>query len=258
MTVGYDDFSARRISFGMVLELAPDLAAEAKKLTTNLPGIDRVLAEKSMFAVAGAFDLAQVRKLASRAAAAMREVGSACEIMAMAATADRLETTASRPLPPFLEGLSGGAAVLSSLEMGARGPEQFTGWGALRIADTGPALAMAAQQLPGLKLEANGKPQPLPPGLLPVSGHIAASKQAFGFAVGTDSERKAADALGGTPQAAPLALFRIDYERFFGVMGKLDPSTRMLSDVYKNFGVATMQATVDDRGAVAWMTMEMR
>jgi hypothetical protein len=259
MTIGYDDFSAKRISFGAVVELAPDLVAEGKKMMTKLPGIDRVLAEPSMMAFAAAFDLAQVRALASRAAGAMREIGSACQLASLAEAADDFETTAKKPMPPFLEGLSGGAVVVQSMEVGQRGPEKVSGWGTLQLADTGPALAMAAQQLPNFKLEANGKPQPLPmPPGMPFSGHIAASKHAIGAALGPDSERKAADALGGTAQPAPLALMRIDYERFFDVMGKIDPSGAMLSDMYKAFGVATMQATVDDRGAVMWFEMRMR
>ena len=256
LTAGYDDFSSKRISFGFVLQLAPDLVAEAKKVSTSLPGIDRMLADKAMFAVAGAFDLAQVRKLGSRAAVAMRELGAACNLNEMADAADELESAVQKPLPPFLEGLTGGIAVLRSMDMGPRGPEQLAGWGAIRLADTAPLLAMAAQEVPNFKLEANGKPQPLPPGT-PFAGHVAASKTALGVGLGPDSQRLASDALGGTPQPAPLGLMRIDYERFFSVMGKLDPSSQMMSDAYKMFGVATVQANVDDRGAVMWMTMQM-
>src|SRR5207248_415792 len=48
LTFGYDTLSGSKLGMGMVVELAPDVLADAKTLGAKLPGIDRMLAQRPM------------------------------------------------------------------------------------------------------------------------------------------------------------------------------------------------------------------
>jgi hypothetical protein len=258
LTMGYDDFSSKRLSFGVVLHLAPDLLGEVKKLQTSLAGVDRMLADKPMLGLALAADVAQARALGNRAATVLADVGTACEIGEIGRMSDGLASAASKPLPPPLEGVRGAIASLKKLQFGAGGPQNIEGWGVLRVANTTGLVDMAKQQLPGFELAADRKPRAFP-AQLGFPGHIAASQDAIAVATGPGSDRVAGDVLGGTAGTAPLMLMRYDYAQMSDLLASVDPvSGPMLRDIYKAFGVATMQVTADDRGLVMWAVVEMK
>jgi hypothetical protein len=259
LAMGYEDLTLHRLAFGMVLELAPEILADARRLSGSLAGVDRLLEQKPAMAVAVAGDVEHGRALLGRVAGVLQDLGQRCELSGLAETAAELATAAGHPLPPFLAGLRGGFLVLTNLKMGAHDPESIEGFGSLQLDHTGELLQLAGSQLPGFDMKPDGQAHALP-ALIPYPGHVAASDHAIGLGLGPSSAATAVGALQGKPMPAPLALFVFDYRR----MGDLILSSQHgsdadnLRDLIKAFGVATMQLLVDARGVVASMAFELR
>jgi hypothetical protein len=70
LAVGYDDFTLHRLAFGMVLELAPDVLADARGLSGSLAGLDRLLGQKPAMAMAVAGNIEHGRTVLARVAGA--------------------------------------------------------------------------------------------------------------------------------------------------------------------------------------------
>ena len=260
LTMGYDELTRKRVSGGMVLELAPEALAEARKLSVKLAGIDRLNAQQPLFGIAAAGDVAQARKLLGKVANVFRGLGDACAERDSASAASELDAAASRPLPPYLEGLSGVIVAMTSFESPKDGPKKLEGWGVVRIADTDELLAMVAREAPGLELKPDGIARPLPESAA-VKGAVAASRDAVAMALGTDSERRASEALRGTPGPAPLVIMQLDIARVmetFGDLGDGSEASAAMREAYKLYGASTITLDVDDRGLVGWASFELR
>jgi hypothetical protein len=259
LAVGYDDFTLHRMSFGMVLELAPDVLADARGLSGSLAGLDRLLAQKPAMMMAVAGNLENGRGLLGRVAGALRELGQRCQSSDLADGAADMAAAASSPLPPFLAGVRGGYVVLDNLKMGPRGPESIEGFGTLQLDRAGELLKFAASQLPNFDVPLDGKAHALP-SAIPFPGHVAANQSAIGVALGPTSATTAVRVLEGKPAPAPLALMSFDYSRLADLIlaGQHGPDADSMRDIFKAFGVLTMQLLVDARGAVTWMSIDLR
>lgn len=259
VTMGYDEITRKRMSGGMVLELAPDVLADAKTLSTHLAGLDRLRDQEPLFAIAAAADLSRARDVASRATNAVRTLASACTSNELAQLVSQAETALSRPLPAYLEGVKGGLAVLTAIEVTPDGAKKIDGWGVVNVNHTAHLLAMAARELPGLGLAPDGVARPLPEGF-GVLGAIAASHHAIAVALGEGSARIAADLLHATPSRAPLLMFEMDLKRLYDAMAALgeesedDAMTRAMAKMY---GPMSFTIDVDDRGLVGWGVFEL-
>ncbi|MEO7734976.1 MAG: hypothetical protein ABIY55_28740 [Kofleriaceae bacterium] len=260
LAIGYDDVTTRQMGFGIVLELAPELITELRGLAGPLAGLDKVLAAKSIMAMAVAANVEHGRTLLGRVAGVLQAVGQQCQSSGMVSAMTSVANTAAQPLPPMFAGLRGGYFVLTQLKMGAQGPEQVEGFGSLQLDHPGDVLKLATSELPSFNVPLDGKAHALP-ALIPVPGHVAASETAIGVGLGANSAAVAVDAIHGKAGPAPLMLLRYDYGRFGELMGAAmppGPQTEMMFDLLKMFGVATVQMVADARGLVMWTAIELR
>ena len=255
LTAGYERFDSGKMAMGVVLELAPDVLADAKTLTTKLAGVDKLMASRPIFGLAVAADLDHARALAPGLATAMRVLGTACKADDITQAAASLEQLAVQPLPPFLVGLTGGTAALFGFDMSNGGFKKLDGYLAWHLADTRAVISMIAQQLPGFKLDIDSKAHPLPALIPGITGHAAASKDTFAIALGAGSAKAAQDALGGVAKPAPLMLMRFDYSRFSELTPDADAATKAM---YSSMGMGDMSLTIDDRGVVSWFSFELK
>ncbi|HEY0192151.1 MAG TPA: hypothetical protein VGC42_13615 [Kofleriaceae bacterium] len=268
VTTGYGELSGNKMSFGMVVELAPDVLAEAKTLTGKLAGLDQLLAAKPAPAMAMAFavDPEHARLAGGHAAAVLADLGQRCQFGGMSDAMQNAVTALAKPLPPFVGGLHGGYAVVSKIVVGQHGPENVEGFGSVQIDNAGEVVKLAQMKLTTFDLPTDGKPHVLPAELAPIKGHAAANDHAIGFASGPTSEADATRGLGGKLQPAPLAIGVFDYSQLGSLMPALPPGADptqvgLIGDMKKMFsmlGVLVMQLVIDDRGVVMWMSLDSK
>ncbi|HTR52076.1 MAG TPA: hypothetical protein VMJ10_15290 [Kofleriaceae bacterium] len=252
VAIGMDDLGAHHVGAGLVVELAPDILADARGLRGTLAGFDQLVAQKPVGAFAAAFDLERGRALLGRVATAAHVLAGRCSDSDLGELADELRRAATEPLPPYVAGAHGGLAAVTKLVVGPGGPTTIEGYGVLHHDHVGELVKLIAAELPELDLRADGRAHPLP-AKLQYPGHFALAADALAVALGKDSERTATSLLSGKPVPAPLAYFSIDYSQLAPALGLEGPSAAIVS----GFGPVTMQLTVDDRGLVMWSTMEL-
>ena len=259
LAVGYDELTVHRLAFGMVLELAPEVLADARGLTGSLAGLDGLLGLKPAIAVAVAGNLEHGRTVLGRAAGALQDLGRRCEMSSLVDGVTDLAAAAARPLPPVVAGLHGGFLVVNNLKMGAHGPEAIDGFGSVQLDHTGELLKLARGAMPEFEVKADGKARPLPPAS-PFSGHVAVNERAIGLGLGANSATTAAGALQGRAGPAPLALFMFDYSRMGDLLlaSERGLEADTMREIIKVFGLATFQLLVDARGVVMWGAFELR
>ncbi len=262
LTFGYDDFTTHKIAMGFVLELAPELAAQARTLTAPLAGFDKLLEERPLFAVAVSANVDRARDLATKLSTYLRDVDKRCHLQGTTDVAQSLGDLGAAPLPPYATGIHGGILVVNELQMPrgfARRPEKIDGYAVVRMDHAGDLLKLVASQLPGIEVSADGKPHPLP-ALLGFPGSFAAQPDALALAMGANSDADAVEVLGGTPVAAPLLFMEYDYARLFDLVlaDKHDAESEMSRAVMKLFGLATIQVLLDERGLVTWLSFELK
>jgi hypothetical protein len=252
---GYDEMSTRRLSFGIVVELAPDVLAAARTVSTSLTGIDRLMRSRAVFAFALAADLDKVKAFAPRVATAIRgldECGGGYDRLAKP-----LDDLAQLQIPSYLAGIHGVLAAMTGLAPGTSPMERIEGYAVVQVANAETILKQLGTNLPGFDPpEADGKAKPIP-----FLGHIAARPDTIAVAHGAHSEAAAEEALTEPPAPAPLAVLRWDYGRL-PEMEELFPTGHsdldVLQGLSQTLGMATFQVDVDDRGLVSWFAMELR
>jgi hypothetical protein len=251
LAIGLDDIAPHRFSIGAVLELPPAKIAELRGLSSALAGFERMLGGRPQLAAAVAVNVERARPLVGRAAGAVKELAGACGVQGVVDAMTAVASVADRPLPPFLTGLHGGLLVVNELKLGPRGPEAFTGFGAVQVDHTGEILKLA----PKLDLKADRKPHVLPPEAR-IPGHIAASETTIAAASGPDSAAQVTELIAARSTPAPLAVLRTDYARLrdFSPRG-MDPDGWRVAAA---MGVGTMQLVADDRGLVVWTSFDLQ
>jgi len=259
LAVGYDELTPHRLSFGMVLELAPEVLADARGLAGSLAGLDQLVGQRPAFAIAAAGNLEHGRTILGRVAGTLQDLGQRCQMARLVDGVGDLAEAVARPLPPVVAGLRGGFVVVNNLKLGPHGPESIDGFGSLQLDDTGELLKLARGKLPNFDLQPDGKVHPLPSSI-PYPGHIAVSEHAIGVGIGSNSATTATGALQGKPEPAPLALFMFDYSRLGDLVLASEHGVEAdyMRDIIKAFGLATFQLLVDARGVVVWGAFEMR
>lgn len=263
MTLGYDEITGKRVSAGMVIELAPDVLADVQTLTTSVAGLERLRGEQPLIAIAAAADLSRARELASRATSTVGDLASACTSDELAQLVRRVDAALSRPVPVFLEGMRGGVAALTALGVTPNGAKRIEGWAVMSATETAPLLAMASRELPGLGLAPDGIARPLPEAF-GVPGAIAASRHAISVALGDGSESIATELVHGMASRAPLLLFELDLKRIYDAMAALgsrsddNAEDAVAREMAKVYGPISLTIDVDDRGLVGRSSFELR
>jgi hypothetical protein len=253
---GYDDLSRHMISFGVVIELAPELLAMARAVVTKLPGLARLERARPIVAVAAAADLERARAFAPFAAARIRELGDRCNT-SFEDTAVAIEEAGRRPLPWLMNGMRGVVIALTHFQRQGDS-SQFEGFGLLQLDDPAPILALG-HMLPDFTApELDGKATPLPP-LAKTPGHIAARADGIAVAVGAESATVVEELLAEKPTTAPLLLMQWDYRRFVEVARVMPgEDLQMMKALAGAFGRVSAVLDVDDRGLVMSFAVELR
>jgi hypothetical protein len=256
---GYRDLTANETSAGAVLELAPDVLGPLRTVTGSLAGLDRLTSAHPAMAFAVAGDLGHARALLPAIATAAEDLGKRCETPELADFADKLRTAATRPLPPFLDGVHGGMVVLDQAKISGGVPESFDGYAVVHADHVADLVKLLAAKVPGLDLPLDGKVHALPATGLPGGVNAAATADTVAVGAGADSG-KVTDLLGGKPAPAPLALMIFDYQRIGDLVpiNPADPSSADMKQMMSALGVLDMTLTVDERGLVAWMSFGMK
>src|SRR5262249_31594212 len=132
------------------------------------------------------------------------------------------------------------------------------GYAALQGDHIDEIVKLASSKLPGITIATDGAAHPLP-ALLPFPGHVAATRQAFGLALGPGSAATATELVTGAPAPAPLPWSRVDYPRLGALLsdaGKdLDEEARA---VIAALATVTLSSSVDDSGLSWRMSVELR
>jgi hypothetical protein len=256
---GYDELTVQHMAFGMVVEIAPDLLAELRKLAGSLVGFERLIGRRPAMAFAVAANIAQGVAVLSRAAGAAHELGERCQAPGLVDSANKLAEAIHRPLPPFVAGVHGAYVVVDDLKLGANGPESIEGFATVQIDRADEVVKMATSQLPGLTIAADGKAQPLP-ALIPFPGHVAASTGAIAVALGPTSATTVPALLADRALPAPLMVMEFDYGRLGDLVLGKEHSAELadMRKIMQMFGLAILQVLVDERGVVTWASFELR
>jgi hypothetical protein len=259
ITVGYDDFLKTRMSFGVVVELAPDVLTEARETSGSVAGLARMIHDKPMMGVAVAANIGKGRAFLDHVARALHSVAASCPDSGLDGAASSLHDTATLPLPPMVANVHGGVASIRSMVMSGGKPSQIDGYVTAQIDHADDLLRMIATKLPGLELDADGKAHALP-STIPFPGHDAATKDAVALAFGSDSAHVAADVLHDKATPAPLVVMAFDYPKLGAMVLPSMPADQqaLMSGIFNAFGLATMQMLIDDRGLVFWGDLELR
>ncbi|MDB4955140.1 MAG: hypothetical protein JWO36_2709, partial [Myxococcales bacterium] len=96
---GNTELSAGRSEGELVVELAPDLAAELEAAKTEIPALGDVVSGNPIIAVAAGVDLGRAQVLGQQLGAALLRLGDACGSPALSAAATSLSSALSGTLP---------------------------------------------------------------------------------------------------------------------------------------------------------------
>jgi hypothetical protein len=260
LVFGFEDFTAHRLGFGLALEVAPDVLPDVRGVATTLVGYDRMVARKPAMALAVALDVEHGRALLSRIAGGLRSLGEGCRQPRILVGANRMAELAQTPLPPMFAGLHGGFFALNELKMGdGELPKTIDGYGVMQGDHIDEIVKLASSQVPGLKLATDGAAHALP-AMIPYPGHVAATRQALGVALGNNSAATVAELVKAKPAPAPLLLVQVDYRRLSELIDAMekesqDEDTRA---VLAALGTATVTWEIGERGPAFRMSLELR
>jgi len=161
-------------------------------------------------------------------------------------------------IPPWVAELRGFAAVLESVEPGLAFPT-IKAHGLLAASDPIQLIDLAKRgisQLSGLEIPPDGRPVPIPGGLLPLmTGHVAMKGQLLGLSLGAGSELALVKLMSTPPLSSqPVMHFAFDGRKFGELMktiGKMAGTAEVDdADFVYNNGNFDMLVTLDERGVV--------
>jgi hypothetical protein len=227
-TFGATALGPRRTGGQMTVELRADAARELQALGAPVPGVGAPLGEAVMsMGLAG--DVGKGIALLRRVAGAVTRAPYRCrELSFLNEAAAELSRELSAPIPSWVPELRGLVLVLDSVQGGVAMPD-VKAYGVLAASDPIQLIDMAKRamsQLAGVNIPPDGRPVPIPGGVLPLmSGHVAMKGQLLGVSLGGGSELKLVRLMSSTPQGGvPLLSFAVDGAKLAAVaklLGKL-------------------------------------
>jgi hypothetical protein len=265
LVFGYDAVSTSRIGMRVVLEVEPELLGRLKALQVEVPGLaGGKLAQPALFAMGGGIDIPKARQLGMALGRAMVEFGSACGAADMVEDATEMQATMSQPLPPGLDKVRGGLAVVLGGEMTQQGPRNIDGFAVIATDDPGALLDVVYKQAPPQlpKVARDGKfHDVVPAGAMPGVGAVQAAVMEKAIVVRSGTQAVAAsEAALEQKGASPLFFLTYDYGRIMSTVAAMSPqgipgvSPKLLA----MFGQSTMSASVGDNGVAIAIDMEIR
>ena len=266
VVMGYDAVTANHIGMRAVLEVEPGLLGRMKGVQVEVPGLAGMkLADPALFAIGGGIDIPKARALGGDLARAMTELGTACGAKDMVEDAAELQASLAKPMPPGVDKVRGGLAVVLGGEMTQQGPRNIDGYAIIASDDPGALLDEIYKQMPpnAPKVARDGAFHPVgPAGTMPgvtAAVEAAVKEKAIVLRSGAGAAAASEKALA-TKGPSPLFFLTYDYGRIMTTVAALSPgglpgvSPKLLS----MFGQSTMSAAVTDQGFTFGMDMEIR
>lgn len=247
--LGATEVTARHTAGVMIIELAPLLARELMALRAPVPGVGAPLGE-AVLAMGMAGDVGKGINLLKRGAALVGAAPYRCrELAFLNEAAAELARELGQPLPSWVAELRGFTFVLDAVNAGLAMPD-IKAYGVLAASDPIQLIDMAKRamsQLASVNIPPDGRPVPIPGGVLPLmTGHVAMKGQLLGLSLGGGSEVKLVRLMSSAPhRAMPLLSFALDGEKL----------QAMLKTIGGAFGGATDDATAFG-GGVSHVTIE--
>ncbi len=240
---GYTEFTAQVMAQSIIVELAPDLAAELVELATAVPGLG---VSRGMLAFGYGLDVAKahtfLRSMADNRAAAPYQCEELQGLNEVANNRDKLNA----PLPPFVGNLKGLNLVVSEITLPEGGMGLPTGVRARAVVsvENAPSLyGMAAMMQPALAeitLQPDGVPVALPAGIIPPvveEPYLAMTDDAISASVGAGESAQLPSLMSAeTFDPPPIIAFSYD----MGLLAKLSRTSLQMA-----------AATMDESGREA-------
>jgi hypothetical protein len=275
LVYGVGDLSAVQVTGAYVLELSPDAVSALRGIKVEMPGLASALSGHPLFALAAAVDLPKAQQLAGAVAGRFKQLGEACGLDSLVATAARAARTVTRPLPEPFGSITGGALIVDQLVFpaGRTGgtPERLEGVALVTSPDAkavfDKVIAMQGE-LKNLGLAADGKLHDIQsPMALPFAVSVGVGDRAIVANAG-DASRASAERLLGARGGGKVPLFAAVYEldKLFDLAAKsagsrspAEAAMRASLDKIKGvFGRTGGVLDVTDHGLALWTMFELK
>lgn len=218
------EFTTTQIAGGMIVELAPDVAASLQALKADVPGLDAALANRPVMALGGGLDLARGQQVVLGMTTSLQQLGTTCGLDSLVKVAGDAARGLGAQLPPPFAQVSGVAVSVRTLEFAgdvatSPMPEKLDAVVAVTSPDARALFATLTQMVPllkGLGIVVDGKLHdvdsrrlPLP---LPIQVATGVSDRAIVVAVGEKRAALGEPMLAARSGAkAPLLAMSYDY-----------------------------------------------
>jgi hypothetical protein len=178
--------------------------------------------------------------------------------------ADELDKGLSaNEVPAWVKELRGLAVVLESVEPGLAFPS-VKAYGLVAASDPIQLIDLAKRtisSLSGMQIPPDGRPVPIPGGVLPLmTGHVAMKGQLLGMSLGTGSELHLMKLMSTPPLSSqPIMAFAVDGEKMAAVIKLIQSATGQKGDESETFGRGVVHATVElTEGGLVWRGTMLR
>jgi hypothetical protein len=258
IVLGYRRLDARGMHFRLVVEMPPSVTNALGAIRTSVPEVTAGMSGHPLFALGIAASLDDAVPLVHGIANDVVDAPFQCEWFgALNRAAADVSARLAKPLPPILTGVRGLSLVVDEL---TRSPSVIEAHALVVGPHARDLLTLASAFMPALamlQLPADGTPVPVPLtnlGMAPgTTAHVAATADRLAFAIGTNTEPRAAELVTrGAPRRSPLLSLAFDAVRM-RELGAFDnqagaPQLTQMRDV-------VMQVDVSRDGIVGDMYM---
>jgi hypothetical protein len=256
---GYTRLDEQRVVARTVFETAPEIAAALQSLRAPLPAA--AAGDDALLHVGLSLAIDAIPPLVERAAAAIAAQPFRCPALTginAAAAALRVATHAPAlyAAAPLLRGVH---LIVERIEFDA-GPEPRALAGAVVFGSPNPkallaAAAMVAPPAASLRLEPDGRVQPLAlpalPGLPALPAWVAMQPQLLGIAVGEGGDRRLPGYLRQDERQQPLLVFGASQRLYAMIADALERAAAMTADPQPRAELLAQAAALRD-GPAAW------
>jgi hypothetical protein len=277
LVFSYTELSATRSAGGMVVELAPEVAADLRALRVEIPGLGAALSGQPAIAFSLGLDLARAQKVAAAAAERVKQLGIACGLVPLASGAGSFQDAVASPLPEPIGRIAGGVVsvrdIALSRERANPMPTKLEGVAVIASPDARALFAKLGQLQPQLAaIEPDGKLHDLA-GVLPLPFGVSAGVAGRAIVIAAGDKRAAAGDQQLAARAvgrAPLFAVAYDYGKLMELQGKLQMAAAgesaddlaQLTAVYEAmrnvFGRAVATLDVTPAGVRMWGSLEIK
>lgn len=228
LTAGYTRADARQMDVDITLEMEPGFAKRLSAVADTPVGLAPTDVQLLDFGFA--INLVAARDLAREIVGGWVETPPRCSLFSnLADSAASMQAGLNQPIPPMVTNLYGLRALLDSFSLDEDGSP--TGTGAVAAFMHNPEMIlgfgqMFSPELASLELKPNGKPQPVPAGLIPglpenLPAWAAMGKIALGVAAGADHKDRLANLVQAGKQNQTILIYGLDFQGYASLMASM-------------------------------------